>query len=44
MRRALTAVLFFLVSLGPALAEVRIEASPGGEATSFLNYFEMLRE
>lgn len=44
MRRAFTAVLFFLVSLGPALADVRIEASPGGEATSFLNYFEMLRK
>jgi len=44
MRRALYAVLFFLVCFSPALAEVRIEASPGGEATSFLKYFEMLRE
>ncbi|HKN30865.1 MAG TPA: hypothetical protein VJY34_24530 [Roseiarcus sp.] len=44
MRRALYAVLFFLACFRPALAEVRIEASPGGEATSFLKYFEMLRE
>ena len=44
MRRALYAVLFFLVCFSSALAEVRIEASPGGEATSFLKYFEMLRE
>ena len=44
MRRALTAVLFFLVCSSPALADVRIEASPGGEATSFLKYFELLRE
>lgn len=44
MRRALFAVLFVLLGFGPVLAEVRIEASPGGEATSFLRYFEMLRE
>ena len=44
MRHALTAVFLFLVCFSPALADVRIEASPGGEATSFLTYFEMLRE
>jgi hypothetical protein len=44
MRRALYPVLFFLVSFTPALAEVRIEASPGGEATSFVKFFEMLRQ
>ena len=44
MRRALYAVLFVLVSFTPALAEVRIEASPGGEATSFVKFFEMLRQ
>jgi hypothetical protein len=44
MRRALPAVLLFLFCLSPALADVRIEASPGGEATSFLKYFETLRE
>ena len=43
MRRSLSAGLVFLVCLGPALADVRIEASPGGEATSFLSYFETLR-
>lgn len=43
MGRAL-AVLFFLACCSPALADVRIEASPGGEATSFLKYFEMLRD
>jgi hypothetical protein len=44
MRRALPAVLLFLFCLSPALAEVRIEASPGGDATSFLKYFEMVRD
>jgi hypothetical protein len=43
MRRALYAVLFLVVSLMPALAEVRIEASPGGEASSFIEFFEQLR-
>ena len=43
MRRAFFAFLAFLVCVGPALAEVRIEASPGGSATSFLAYFELLR-
>ena len=43
MRRALFAFLVLLFCAGPALAEVRIEASPGGEATSFLAYFELLR-
>ena len=44
MRRVFTAVLAFFGCAGPALADVRIEASPGGEATSFLKYFERLRE
>jgi hypothetical protein len=44
MRRALYAVLFVFVSLTPALADIRIEGSPGGEATSFLAFFEMVRE
>jgi hypothetical protein len=30
--------------LTSALAEVRIEASPGGEATSFIHFFEVLRQ
>jgi hypothetical protein len=43
MRRALFFFLALFVCAGPALAEVRIEASSGGEATSFLRYFELLR-
>jgi len=44
MWRALCAVLFLAVLLTPALAEVRIEASPGGEASSFVEFFEQLRQ
>ena len=44
MRRGLYAVLFLLVSFMPASAEVRIEASPGGEASSFVEFFEQLRQ
>jgi hypothetical protein len=44
MRRALYAVLSLVVSLMPASAEVRIEASPGGEAASFIHFFEELRQ
>ena len=44
MRRGLYAVLFLLVSFMPAPAEVRIEASPGGEASSFIEFFEQLRQ
>ena len=44
MRSALYAVLFVLAFLAPTWAEVRIEASPGGEATSFVKFFEMLRQ
>jgi hypothetical protein len=43
MRRVLFAFLAFLLCADPALAEVRIEGSAGGEAISFLDYFEMLR-
>jgi hypothetical protein len=43
MRRALFALLSALVFAAPALAEVRIEESAGGEAISFLEYFESLR-
>jgi hypothetical protein len=41
---SLRAVLFLVVSLMPASADVRIEASPGGEATSFIHFFEALRQ
>ena len=44
MRRALFAIFFFLASLYPAGADVRIEASPGGEVTDFLALFALLRQ
>ncbi len=43
MRRAFYSVLFSIVCFTPALADVRIEASPGGAASSFVHYFETLR-
>jgi hypothetical protein len=47
MRRAVYAVLLLLLllllSFMPAAAEVWIEGSPGGKATSFIDFFEMLR-
>jgi hypothetical protein len=44
VQRALYAVLLLLAPLTPSLAEVRIEASPGGEAMSFIHFFEALRQ
>jgi len=44
MRRALFAVFFLLAGFAPALADVLIEESPGGEATSFLAFFEAVRK
>jgi hypothetical protein len=44
MWRLFSAILFLAVSSRPALAEVRIEGSPGGEARSFLEFFEELRQ
>jgi hypothetical protein len=38
------AILFLLLSFMPASAEVWIEGSPGGEATSFIDFFETLRQ
>lgn len=43
MRGALYVVPFLIGSLTSASAEVRIEGSPGGEATSFIHFFERLR-
>jgi hypothetical protein len=43
MRRAFLAVLIMLAGFAPACADVLIEASPGGEATSFLTFFEAVR-
>ena len=42
--RALYAVFLLVVSLIPASAEVWIEGSPGGEATSFIDFFDELRQ
>ena len=44
MRRALAALVLSLLGLAPARAEVRIEASPGGEAGSFVEFFDRVRE
>ena len=44
LRPVLCAVLLLALSLTSAPAEVRIEASPGGEATSFIYFFEALRQ
>jgi hypothetical protein len=43
MRRALLAVLFMFAGYAPVCADVLIEASPGGEATSFLTFFDAVR-
>jgi hypothetical protein len=44
MRRALCAALFFLVGFNPALGEVQIEASTGGEVSHYLELFAVLRQ
>jgi hypothetical protein len=44
MRRLLYGVLILFGSLNLAVADVRIEASPGGDAVSFLRLFETLRQ
>ncbi len=44
MRRLLCTGLFLLASFNVAAADVRIEASPGGDAVSFLGLFETLRQ
>ena len=44
MRRALCAALFFLVGFNPALGEVRITASTGGEVSHHLELFAVLRQ
>ena len=43
MRRLLVVILLALAGLAPARADIVIEASPGGEATSFLRFFEAVR-
>jgi hypothetical protein len=42
MRRTATAAVLLLISLAPALGEVRIMASPGGDAVAYLKLFALL--
>jgi hypothetical protein len=42
--RGVLATALLLASLMPALAEVRILASPGGEASGYLKFFTLLEE
>jgi len=44
MRSVLFAVLVVLAGLAPARADIVIEGSPGGEATTFLTFFEAVRQ
>ena len=43
MRRRLLALALVLAAFAPASAEVRIKSSPGGEVTSYLTLFELVR-
>jgi hypothetical protein len=43
VRRSIITAAFLLVGLAPALADVRILASPGGNVVPFLNLFETLK-
>ena len=43
MRRVLTALFVSFVSVFPAAAEIRIHGSPGGEASSFVEFFDQVR-
>jgi hypothetical protein len=44
MRHLLCAAFLLFLGFSPALADVRIEASPGGEVTGFIELFERLRQ
>jgi hypothetical protein len=44
MLRSLVATAMLLASLMPALADVRILGSPGGEASGYLKFFMLLEE
>jgi hypothetical protein len=43
MRHFAIAAILLVIGLAPAVAEVRILASPGGEAEAFLGFFSVLR-
>jgi hypothetical protein len=44
MRRFFYTALLLLCCLNGAMADVRIEASPGGKALNFIAFFEVLRQ
>ena len=44
MHRTAIAALLFLVGLAPTLGEVRILASPGGDAMAYLKFFSLLNQ
>jgi hypothetical protein len=44
MRRLIFYMAWSLIVLGPAFADVRILASPGGQAGTYLNFFSQLRK
>jgi len=44
MKKTIYAVIFAILGLFPASAEVRIEGSPGGEVDSFLDFFAAVRQ
>jgi ATP-dependent protease ClpP protease subunit len=43
LQRIVSAILFCLLALAPANADVRIVSSPGGEVREYLEIFELLR-
>ena len=44
MRRTVIAAVLLLIGLAPALGEVRILASPGGDAVAYLKLFALLNQ
>ncbi|HXW24396.1 MAG TPA: hypothetical protein VEK73_06610 [Xanthobacteraceae bacterium] len=43
MRRVILALVFILVALAPALGEVRVLSSQGGEVRQYLRFFAIVR-
>jgi hypothetical protein len=44
LQRIVSAIVFSLLALAPAHADVRIVSSPGGEVREYLEIFELLRQ
>jgi len=44
VRRVVFAVIWSIVAIGPALADVRILSSPGGVASDYLKFFSRVRQ